>query len=105
MWNVILLDRFKNFCTVIMSGVAIPAEGGSPPHVPENVEPEINEGVNVEGENIWVHLNNSEDNKHSEMIETVKSLKAELMSVKNDNERILKAQEELNNVILNKLLS
>ena len=88
-----------------MSGVAIPAEGGSPPHVPENVEPEINEGVNVEGENIWVHLNNSEDNKHTKMIETVISLKAELLSVKTDNECILKAQEELNNVILNKLLS
>jgi len=52
-----------------------------------------------------VHLNNSEDNKHSKMIETVKSLKVELLSVKADNECILKAQEELNNVILNKLLS
>jgi len=39
------------------------------------------------------------------MIETVKSLKVELLSVKADNECILKAQEELNNVILNKLLS
>jgi len=39
------------------------------------------------------------------MIEIVKSLKAELLSVKTDNERILKAQEELNNVILNKPLS
>jgi len=39
------------------------------------------------------------------MIETVKSLKAELLSVKTDNERILKAREELNKVILNKLLS
>jgi len=48
-----------------MSRVAIPAEGGSPPHVLENVAPEINEGINVEGGNIWVHLNNSEDNKHS----------------------------------------
>jgi len=88
-----------------MSGVSIPAEEGSPSHVPENVEPEINEEVNLEGGNIWVHLNNSENNKHSEMIETVKSLKEELQSVKTDNERILKSQEELNNVILNKLLS
>jgi len=39
------------------------------------------------------------------MIETVKSLKAELQSVKTDNEHILKAREELNKVILNKLLS
>ncbi len=39
------------------------------------------------------------------MIETVKSLKAELQSVKTNNKHILKAQEELNNVILTKLLS
>ena len=70
-----------------MSGVPNPAEGGSPSHIPGNIEPEIND----EDGNIWVNLNNSEDNKHSEMIETVKSLKVELQSVKTDNERILKA--------------
>ena len=54
--------------------------------------------------NIWVNLNDSSNNKQSEMMETIKSLKAELMSVKTDNERILKAQEELNEVLLNKIL-
>ena len=39
------------------------------------------------------------------MIETVKILREELQSVKTDNERILKAQEELNDVLLNKILS
>jgi len=39
------------------------------------------------------------------MMETVKSLRAELLSVKTDNERILKAQEKLNDVLLNKILS
>ena len=38
------------------------------------------------------------------MLQTVKSLRAELQSVKIDNERILKAQEELNDVLLNKIL-
>ncbi len=75
------------------------AERGSPEH-------EINEWLNnEEGGNIWVNLNNSEENIRSEMMETVRSLKAELQSVKTDNEHILKAQEELNNVILTKLAS
>ena len=64
------------------------AEEGSQPKLPENIEPELNEKDNAEGGNIWVNLNES---GHSEIIETVKILRAELQSVKTDNERILKA--------------
>ena len=45
-----------------MSGVPDPAERGSPSHLHENNEPVINEELNDEGGNIWVNLNNSEDN-------------------------------------------
>jgi phosphatidate phosphatase PAH1 len=59
--------------------------------LPKNNEPGFIEKDNAGGGNISVNLNDSGDNKHSEMIETVKSLRAELQSVKTDNERILKA--------------
>jgi len=88
-----------------MSGATMFAEEGSQPKLPKNNKPEMNEKDNTGGGNICVNLNDSGDNKHSEMIETVKSLRAELLSVKTDNERILKAQEELNDVLLNKILS
>jgi len=78
---------------------------GSPPRMPKNNEPENIEHDNAKGGNIWVNLNDSGNNKQSEMMETIRSLKAELLSVKMDNERILKAQEELNEVLLNKILS
>ena len=64
------------------------------------------EGVEASGEdeshhnnpdNIYVELNN----QPSELLQTVKDLKAELQTVKEDNERILRSQEELN---LKKLL-
>jgi len=80
------------------------AEGGSPPLMPMNNEPENMGPDNAKVGNIWVNLNDSSNNKQSEMMETIKSLKAELLSVKTDNERILKAQEELNEVLLNKIL-
>jgi hypothetical protein len=73
-------------------------EGGSHPKPQENMEQE-----NFNEENIWVNLNESRNDNQSEMLQTVKDLKAELQSVKVDNERILKAQEELNDVLLNKL--
>ena len=43
------------------------------------------------------------DNQPSKLLETVKYLKDELQNVKEDNERILRAQEELNQILLDKL--
>ena len=36
----------------------------------------------------------------SELMQTIKGLKAELESVKKDNERIMKTQEELNQILI-----
>jgi len=88
-----------------MSEAAMSAEEGSQPKLPKNNEPEMIEKDNEEGGNIWINLNISGDNKLLEVIKTVKSLRAELQGVKIDNERIMKAQKELNDVILNKLIS
>ena len=49
--------------------------------------------------NIYVELNN----QLSELLQTVKDLRAELQTVKEDNERILRAQEELNHILLDKI--
>ena len=38
----------------------------------------------------------------SELMQTIKGLKTELESVKRDNERILKTQEELNQILIEK---
>ena len=38
----------------------------------------------------------------SELLQTVKDLKTEMESVKRENERILKAQEELNQILIEK---
>ena len=38
----------------------------------------------------------------SELMQTIKSLKTEMESVKKDNERILKTQEELNQILMEK---
>ena len=38
----------------------------------------------------------------SELMQTIKGLKTELESVKKDNERILKTQEELNQILIEK---
>ena len=38
----------------------------------------------------------------SELLQTVKDLKTEMESVKKENERILKAQEELNQILIEK---
>ena len=38
----------------------------------------------------------------SELIQTIKDLKTEMESVKKDNERILKTQEELNQILIEK---
>ena len=51
---------------------------------------------------MWVDLNDSQDNK-SELKWIVKELRSELRKVKEDNERILKDQEELNTILLAKI--
>jgi len=48
-------------------------------------------------------LNESKSKKSYELLQIVKYLKAELQCVKEDNERILKAQEELNHILLRKI--
>jgi len=87
-----------------MSRASLSAEEGSHPQSPRNIEQGLNENERQEDGNIWIKMNESRDEKHSEMLETIKSLKAELQSVKIDNERILMAQEELNEILLSKLM-
>ena len=50
-------------------------------------------------DNIYVELNN----QPSELLQTLKYLKAESHTIKEDNERILRAQEELNQILLDKI--
>ena len=40
--------------------------------------------------------------RSSELMQTIKNLKTEIESVKKDNERILKTQEELNQILMEK---
>lgn len=55
------------------------------------------------GGEIWVNLNESRNKKSSELLQAVRDLKSQLQSIKEDNERILKAQEELNHMLLSKI--
>ena len=67
---------------------------------PENP---LNHGEgNLRDGEIWVDLNDSQDNK-SELQRTVKELRYELRKVKEDNKRILKAREEINVILLAKI--
>ena len=50
-------------------------------------------------DNVYVELNN----QTYELLLTVKDLKDEVQTVKEDNERILRAQEELNQILLDKI--
>jgi len=59
-----------------MLGVSLSAEEGPHPQSPKNIDQELNKNKNQEGGNIWIKLNESRDEKHSEMLEIVKSLKA-----------------------------
>ena len=67
---------------------------------PDN--PLNNEEGNLMYGEIWINLNKIQDNK-SELQRTIKELISELKSVKEDNERIMKAQEELTNILLDKI--
>ena len=53
-----------------------------------------NEGGNLRDGEIQVNLNESQTNNPSEMQRTVKELSCEIKSVREDDERILKAQQE-----------
>ena len=67
---------------------------------PEN--PLIKEEGNLRDGEISVDLNDSQDNK-SKLKWTVKELRSELKKIKEENERILKAREELNAILLAKI--
>ena len=80
-----------------MADVEMSAEEERHPENPLNYE----EGNFKYGE-IQVNLNKSQDKK-SKIQRTVKELRSELRKVKKDNERILKAHEELNTIMLAKI--
>ena len=61
-----------------------------------------NEEGNLRDGEVSINLNKSQHNK-SELQRTVKKLRSELKRVKEDNERILKYQEELNNILAFKI--
>ena len=66
----------------------------------EGVESSVEDGTHHNNlDNIYVELNN----QPSELLQIVKDLKAELQVVKEDNERILREQEELNQILLDKI--
>ena len=50
--------------------------------------------------NLYMELNYD---SYYELLQTIKDLKVELQNVKEDNERILRAHEELNQILLDKL--
>ena len=62
-----------------------------------------NEDRNLRDNKIWVNINEIQNNNPPEMQRTVKELILELKRVREDNERILKAQEELNNILLDNI--
>ena len=79
-----------------MAGAGMSAEEERRPKQPLNEEGNMRDGV------FWVDLNESQDNK-SELKNIVNELRSELRKVKEDNEQILKVQEELNTIMLAKI--
>ena len=66
----------------------------------EGIEASVEDGFHHNNlDNIYVELNN----QPSKLLQTVKYLRAELHTVKEDNERILRSQEELNQILLHKV--
>ena len=61
-------------------------------------QPLNNEEGNLRDGELWVDLTEIQDNK-SKLKRTVDELISELRKVKEDNEQILKAQEELNTIL------
>ena len=66
------------------------------------LEQPLNEEGNIRDGELWVDLNEIRDNK-SKLKRTVNKLRSELRKVKEDNERIMKAQEELNTILFAKI--
>ena len=66
-------------------------------------DPVNNEEGNIRDGEVWVNMNESRNDNPSKILQIVKDLRKELKQFKEDNERILKAQEELNNVLLTKI--
>ena len=62
----------------------------------------LNEEGNLRDGGFWVDLNEIQDNKY-ELKMTMNELRYELRKVKEDNEQILKAQEELNTIMSQKI--
>ena len=62
------------------------------------------DGILREGE-IWVNLNESRNNNPSELQRIIKELRAGLKRVREDNECILKSQEDLNDILIAKIQS
>ena len=66
----------------------------------EGVEASVEDGSHHNNpDNIYVELNN----QPSELVKIVKYLKVELQTVKEDDERILRYWEELNQILLDKI--
>ena len=80
-----------------MAEVGMSTEEESHPRNPIN-----NEEGNLRDGEIWINLNESQYNKSKQQI-TIKELRSELKRVKEDNEWILKDQEELNTILLAKI--
>ena len=85
------------FCKNNMSDVEMSTEEEN--HLEK---PLINEEGNFKDGQIQVKLNESEDNKY-ELQRTIKELTSNLRKVKEDNEKMLKDQEELNTILLAKI--
>ena len=79
-----------------MADAGMSTEEEHHPEKPWNQEVKLRDGE------LWVDLNESQDNK-SELKGTMNELRYELRKVKEDNEQILKAQEEINIILLAKI--
>ena len=82
-----------------MEDAGMSAEEESHPEQPLN-----NEEGNIRDGEFLVDLNESQDNKY-ELKRTMDELRSELRNVKEDNDRILKAQGEINTISLEKFLN
>ena len=83
-----------------MADVGMYVEEESHPRNPMN-----NEEGNLREGDIWENLNESRNDNPFELQQTIKELRAELKRVKEYNEHILKAREQLNNILLSKIHS
>ena len=77
-----------------MEDVGMSAEEERHPEQPLN-----NEEGNLRDGELWVDINESQDNK-SELKRTMDELRSELRKVNKDSEKIMKGQEELNTILL-----